>query len=202
MRTGISVVASLALIIGFVRPVIAEGAGESASTASEQKSADHNPELHFETVLTVHCQVVSVDPASRLLTVKGSNGAKIRLEVRDAKKLEGIRAGDRLLVRYIEAVRIRKGTPDRAMPAVSLKAGVLEAQPDRPQGGGVSRELTLVATVEAVDELDQEITLRGPDGSLETVMVEDPEYLKSLKAGDRIEFTHSQALALSVERES
>jgi hypothetical protein len=201
MRTGISVVASLALIIGFVRPVIAEGAGESASTASEQKSADHNPELHFETVLTVHCQVVSVDPASRLLTVKGSNGAKIRLEVRDAKKLEGIRAGDRLLVRYIEAVRIRKGTPDRAMPAVSLKAGVLEAQPDR-QGGGVSRELTLVATVEAVDELDQEITLRGPDGSLETVMVEDPEYLKSLKAGDRIEFTHSQALALSVERES
>jgi hypothetical protein len=201
MRTGISVVASLALIIVFVRPVIAEGAGELASTASEQKSADHNPELHFEAVLTVHCQVVSVDPASRLLTVKGSNGAKIRLEVRDAKKLEGIRAGDRLLVRYIEAVRIRKGTPDRAMPAVSLKAGVLEAQPDH-QGGGVSRELTLVATVEAVDELDQEITLRGPDGSLETVMVEDPEYLKSLKTGDRIVFTHLQALALSVERES
>jgi hypothetical protein len=201
MRTGISVVASLALIIVFVRPVIAEGAGELASTASEQKSADHNPELHFETVLTVHCQVASVDPASRLLTVKGSNGAKIRLEVRDAKKLEGIRAGDRLLVRYIEAVRIRKGTPDRAMPAVSLKAGVLEAQPDH-QGGGVSRELTLVATVEAVDELDQEITLRGPDGSLETVMVEDPEYLKSLKTGDRIVFTHLQALALSVERES
>jgi hypothetical protein len=201
MRTGISAVASLALIIVLVRPVIAEGAGDSASTASEQKSADHNPELHFETVLTVHCQVVSVDPASRLLTVKGSNGAKIRLEVRDAKKLEGIRAGDRLLVRYIEAVRIRKGTPDRAMPAVSLKAGVLEAQPDH-QGGGVSHELTLVATVQAVDELDQEITLRGPDGSLETVMVEDPEYLKSLKAGDRIVFTHLQALALSVERES
>jgi hypothetical protein len=87
------------------------------------------------------------------------------------------------------------------MPAVSLKAGVLEAQPDH-QGGGVSHELTLVATVQAVDELDQEITLRGPDGSLETVMVEDPEYLKSLKAGDRIVFTHLQALALSVERES
>jgi hypothetical protein len=43
--------------------------------------------------------VVSIDPASRLLTVKGTNGASIRPEVRDAKKLEEVRAGDRLLVR-------------------------------------------------------------------------------------------------------
>ena len=199
MRNAISVAASLALIIGFAGPVMAEGAGDSASTASAQKSADYNPQMHFETVLTLHCEVISVEPASQQLTVKGSNGAKIRLEVRDAKNLEGIRAGDRLLVRYVEAVRIRKGARDRATP-VSLKQGVLEAQPAR-RGAGVSREQTLVATVEAVDELDQEITLKGPDGSVETVMVEDPAYLNSLKAGDRITFAHLQGLALSVEKE-
>src|SRR5262249_37100743 len=77
MRNAISVAASLALIIGFSGPVMAEGAGDSASTASAQKSADYNPQMHFETVLTLHCEVISVEPASRQLTVKGSNGAQI-----------------------------------------------------------------------------------------------------------------------------
>jgi hypothetical protein len=152
-------------------------------------------------MLTAHCQVVSVDPVSRLITVRGPKGGEVRLEVRDPKKLEGIKAGDRFLVRYIEAVHIRKGRADESIPAVSLKAGVLQAQPGH-LSGGLARKQTLVAIVEAIDESDQEVTLRGPDGSLETVMVDNPESLKSIKSGDRIVITNSQALVLSLEKET
>jgi hypothetical protein len=45
-------------------------------------------------------------------------------------------------------------------------------------------------------------TLKGPDGSLETIMVSNPEQLSRVKVDDRIVITRPQGLALSVERES
>ena len=49
---------------------------------------------------------------------------------------------------------------------------------------------------------DQEVTLKGPDGSVETVMVENPESLKGIKVGDQIVITRSEALALSLDKEN
>ena len=52
----------------------------------------------------------------------------------------------------------------------------------------------LAAAVERVDADDQEVTLKGPDGSPDTIMVSNPEQLVAI--------TRPQGLALSVERES
>lgn len=60
----------------------------------------------------------------------------------------------------------------------------------------------IVASVEAIDEVDQEVTLKRPDGSLETLMVTNPEYLERIKVGDEVVITRGQALALSVDKES
>ena len=57
-------------------------------------------------------------------------------------------------------------------------------------------------SVERVDAANQEITLKGPDGSLETIVVSDPEHLGNVKVGDRVVVTRPQALALSVESAS
>jgi hypothetical protein len=64
------------------------------------------------------------------------------------------------------------------------------------------KKRALVASVATVDAVNQEITLKGPDGSLETTMVVNPEYLEHVKVGDRVGVTSVQTLALSFEKES
>jgi len=54
-------------------------------------------------------------------------------------------------------------------------------------------------SVERVDAANQEITLKRPDGSLETIVVSNPEHLGNVKVGDRLVITRPQALALSPE---
>ena len=76
----------------------------------------------------------------------------------------------------------------------SLKGGMIGAA-----SGG---KRALAVSVERLDVDNQEITLKGPDGSLETIMVSNPEQLSRVKVGDRIVITRPQGLALSVERES
>ena len=66
----------------------------------------------------------------------------------------------------------------------------------------IRQQRALSTSVERVDALNQEITLKGPEGSLETIMVSDPEYLSHIKAGDRVVITLPKGLALSLERES
>ena len=68
----------------------------------------------------------------------------------------------------------------------------------RPSGN----ERILSASVERIDAWNQEITLKGPDGSLETIMVSNPAHLGHVKIGDRVVIRRPQGLALSVERQS
>ena len=68
-------------------------------------------------------------------------------------------------------------------------------------GAASGGKRALAVSVERLDVDNQEITLKGPDGSLETIMVSNPEYLSNFKVGDRVVITRPQALALSLEKE-
>ena len=103
-----------------------------------------------------------------------------------------------VVIRYFEGAQIRKKKPGETLPAPSLKEGIVVGTLNK----AMKAKRMLVASVETIDETDQEITLKGPDGSLETLMVSDPEFLGSTKVGDQVVITHVQALALSLDKES
>jgi hypothetical protein len=189
MRTAAAIALALVLSPTCTRLAVADEKGAAPSSTSLQGSVNQDDELHFETVLTVHGEIASVDPASRRLTLKRQGAGTLALEARDQKTLEGVKAGDRVVIRYVEGVHIRDKKPGEGLPMASLKAGV-------PR-----RHLT-VASVGAMDETFQEVALKDPDGSQETVMVENPETLEHLKVGDQVVITRSWALALSLDKEN
>lgn len=193
-----------AIIIGvlFATSVVAAEQSTTTESATAPAAAAATSQLHFETVLTTHGEIVSVDRINRLVAIKGPRGNTLTLEARNQKNLEAIHAGDRVLIRYIEGVQIRKKNPGEALPMATLKEGIAGAAPGESPKARISRKRTMVASVETIDEANQEITLKGPDGSIETVMVENPENLQSIKTGDQLVITHSQALALSLDKEN
>ncbi len=197
MRTVAAIAVCIVLGVTCTGLAVAGEPPPAGSAASAQVAATHGDELHFVSVLTLHGEVVSVDPAHRLITLKDSKGETSTLEARSEKSLEAVKVGDQIAIRYFEGVQIRKKKPGETVPAPSLKEGVISAELGRTS----KTKHAIIASVENIDQADQEITLMGPDGSLETIMVTNPEYLGHIKVGDQVMISRSQALALSIDRE-
>ena len=187
----------VALSVPYTRLAVAEEQPQAAANGATQDSAGSGDELHFVSVLTLQGEITAIDPERRLLTLKGPNGEVLTLEAR-GDDLAARKVGESVQVRYFEGARIGKGERGEAVPVESLKDGMISAE----SGGPSAKQPALSASVERVDALNQEVTLKGPDGSFETIMVSNPEYLGHIKVGDRVVLTHPQGLALSLERES
>jgi len=198
MKFTTAIVVCIALNVTYARFAGAADQPQAESTAGTEDSATSGDELHFVTVLPFQGEIVAVDTTKRLITVKDPKGEVLTLEVRSEEDLAARKEGDRVQVRYFEGGHIGKGERGEAIPVQSLKGGMIGAE----AGGPSEKRHELGASVERVDAPNQEITLKGPDGSLETIMDSNPGYLSHIKVGDRIVITDPQGLALSLERES
>lgn len=198
MRVVAAIAMCLALSVTDTRLTVAAEQSQAGPAAGTQVSATPEDELHFVSVLTLRGEVVAVDPANRRVTVKTAEGHTSTLEVRREQDLQTLKMGDRITVRYFEGAQIRERKHGEAAPTFSLIDGMMGAT----LGGPSRKKHALVASIEKVDAANQEVTLKGPDGSLETIMVTNPEYLEHIKVGDRVGMTRVQALALSIEKEA
>jgi hypothetical protein len=64
----------------------------------------------------------------------------------------------------------------------------------------VGRQITVTATITAIDTKARTVTVKGPQGNLETVKVRDPKNLAGVKVGDLVELTYTQALAIALDK--
>lgn len=182
---------SIALSAAAQQPQAGSAGGTEASAISGDK-------LHFISVLTIRGEVVAIDPAKLLVTVKSAEGRYSNLAARREQDLQGLKVGNRITVRYFERAQISEQRLGEAAPSFSLKEGMMNAT----LGGPSRKTHALVASVEKVDTVNQEITIKAPDGSRETIKVTNPEYLDHVKVGDRVGMTRVQASVLSLEKES
>ncbi len=82
-------------------------------------------------------------------------------------------------------------------PSVTAAMGATE------KGGIRQQEVTVVAIVEKVDMKNRLVTLRGPDGTTETIRVpEDARNLSQVKKGDEVMATYYQSAAFEVVKKS
>ena len=85
-------------------------------------------------------------------------------------------------------------------PAATAASGVTTAKPGEMPARVSARQVTVTASVEAIDKITPAITLKGPEGDVVTVRVVDPKNLEKVKVGDKLAITYTEALAISVER--
>jgi hypothetical protein len=198
MRVTTVIAACIVLCVVFVQLAAAGEQAEAGPSASAQAQQTSGDELHFVSVLTFHGEIVAIDPAKQLVTLKGPEGELLTLEAEKEEALSARKVGERVVVRYFEGAEVRKsGKSQAAAPVHSLKDGMI-GEPTRIS----EKRHAMAASVENIDTANQEITLKASDGSLDTIMVSNPDYLSKVKVGDRIVITHPQALALSIENES
>ncbi|MBK6470332.1 MAG: hypothetical protein IPF94_06235 [Betaproteobacteria bacterium] len=146
----------------------------------------------------VTATVVALDAATRTATLKGELGKIVDVVVPpEAKNFAQIRIGDLVTVNYKRALTLElKGKG--SIRSSSVQAASAPAPAGAVAGGSVSRQVVLLANVDAVNAKENVITLRGPKGNIIDVTV-DPSQLKLVKLGDQVEAVYNEAVAITVE---
>jgi hypothetical protein len=192
MKTLAAISISIGLCATCTTYAVAGDQPAAESSVSAQVPVSPGDELHFVSVLTLNGEVVAIDPAGLLITLKSPQGRNSTLEVRSEKDLEAVKPGDRITARYVEGAQIGKAKSEAGTPTASLDEGINAIASGKGH--------PLVTSVESVDAINQEVTLKGHDGSLETIEVTNPEHLRRIKVGDHVVITHAESLALSLEK--
>jgi hypothetical protein len=148
---------------------------------------------------TIVATVESVDAAQRQVTLKGPEGKVVPLTVGpDVRNLEQVKVGDRVAVRYLEALSLTLKKDGKELRSSTKASDAARAQAGKRPGGVAAEQTTVIADVIAVNAKTRMVTLKGPKQVVD-LHVADPEQFKLIKVGDQIEAVYTQAMALSVE---
>src|SRR5208282_1430044 len=106
----------------------------SPSQSAAPQSATPVTGIAAETVITVHGKIVAVDAADKTVTLQGPGGKDITLKVNNPYNLQSLKAGDRYVAQFTEAISIVGKGPSDAPPVASVAAGLWTAAPGQTPG--------------------------------------------------------------------
>jgi hypothetical protein len=169
-------------------------------SACATPSGSSKPSGRTEQATQARATVTAVDPATRTVTLRETNGDELDVQVTDAvKNFDQIKPGDVVVVTYTEAVAWQVKPAGQGAPGASTTTSASTAKPGEKPAGTVGNTVMVTATITAIDLAKGTATITGPSGHSQTVKARDPNNLKQVKVGDLVDITYTEAVALAVE---
>jgi len=188
------------LMMALAGTVAAQGTGTATPPAAKPASPEPaKPKGQETAVVTLRGTVEAVDKEKQTVTIKGPKRT-LTLRVQDPKKLEAIKVGDPVVGKYYEAIAFEVKKPGTATPGVTTQQAVGTSQPGQTPAGAVGEQITITATIVAIDKAAHTVTIKGPEGNTETVKARNPKNLDAVKVGDLVEITYTRALAIALDK--
>jgi Cu/Ag efflux protein CusF len=176
-------------------------AQDEAMPSKDQKD-QAMPSKKMTQKTSVSATVEKVDVKKRELSLKDEQGNSFMVEVpEDVTRLDAIKKGDKINLDYIESMTLSLKRPEKGEMPTSSEAKMSERAPGPLPGGSMGRTITATAMVTKIDVANNKVTIKGPEGKMDTINVSDPSLqpeLSKLKKGDRIQATYTEAMAISV----
>jgi len=196
MTPRLSILAASALLGAFALPAVAQKSGTEAAGVTMHTAPGKATLRHERQIVAT---VEEVDAAKGHVTLKGPKGNIVPLTVGpEVRNLAQVKVGDKVRVRYAEALSLTLKKEGKELPSAKGASETMRAPAGSTPGGAVGEQVTVIADVIAVNAKTHEVTLRGPNRTVD-LYVEDPEQLKLIKVGDQIEAVYAQAVAVTVE---
>jgi hypothetical protein len=197
-------VIAAALTLGLAGCASSQNSPQAAAMSEAAAPPNATPigGIAAETVITFHGKIVAVDSANKQVTLQGPSGKEVTLTVNNPYNLQSVKAGDRYVAQFTEAISIVGKGPSTRPPVASLAGGLWTAKPGQVPGAVAAQQAQLVVVVAAIDPAHQRVTLQAPDGSTENLHVTNPDALQGVQVGDRITITLTQAVAIALAPEA
>lgn len=169
-----------------------------ASCASPRPKATLQTQVEQETVVTVE----AIDVPDRLVTVRTTTGDALTFYIDESvKDFPQAKVGDRVRIRYRESYAFRLKGRGEAGPGAEITTETSRDGGAHPRRSAKA-EVKATVRIETVSADGKSVTFTGPRGRRATQIL-DPalqEYVRKLRAGDEVEVTYQEALALSLDR--
>ncbi len=177
-------------------PAAARAADEKPAT---QPALSTPTGVMYSNLTTVTAKVEAVDLEKRLVTVRGPKGNAVEIEAGpEVRNLAQVKVGDMVVVKYQESIAFdlkkEAGAPEAAAAGL-----VARAEPGEKPAAGGARVIVADVVIQAIDPKTMMVTVKGPKGNVYDVKARDPKRLESIKVGDQVRVTYTEALAVSVE---
>ena len=143
--------------------------------------------------------VEAIEASTRSLTLKKSDGTYVTTVAGpDVQRFAEIKIGDKVTAKYYDNLVIRMKKPGEPDVASSSQAATAsgQAQP----GGTKAKQVTITATITAIDLKAPSITFSGPNNWKYSSRVDDTKALEKLRVGDKVDITWTEAQLVSIER--
>lgn len=151
--------------------------------------------------VTATATVESVNHAARTAALRSAEGRTFTVRAGpDVRNFDQVRPGDRLRVSFTEALAAEVIKPGTGVTSVTptLSRAAAGAMPS----GSVGVATQGVVKVQSVDTASNRVTVVGADGVPVTLNVRDAQaqqFIRGLKAGDEVQLTYTESIAVSVE---
>jgi len=177
-------------------PFLALALVVTMATLATAKKAEKPAGMAVE-VIKFEATVKAVDYVNKTLTI--SRGDKtFTVSTKNARNLDQVLAGDKVVLEYIEAVALVVKKADSPPAADEIKTVALAPKGKMP-GAIVADTVELKASVTNVDQKKRTVTVQGAGGEQKSYKVgKDVKYFKNIKKGDEVVLRVTDALAVKV----
>ena len=171
----------------------------ACSHLSGSGSGPAREEISEETSATA--TVVAVDPATRVITLRDTSGTWSVKAGPEVQNFAEIAPGDSVTVRYRESLAVALAPPGTspAAPATTIVAGT--AAPGTRPAAAVGSQTTMTVRIESVDTRNNIVVYTPASGGLRALRVRTPEgqrFIRGLSAGDSVDISFTEAMAVAV----
>jgi hypothetical protein len=160
--------------------------------------------VEIERTETVSATVESIDLDKRLVELRAGDRSTTVQVSPEVRNLAQVKVGDEVVVEYYQglAAELRKKGESQTVGKVDATTGTARMPQGGQPGAAVGNMVTTTVVIEGVDRSTNSVTFTGPSGMTRTVDVKDPKaqkFIGTLKKGDEVELTYTEALAVTVE---
>jgi plasmid maintenance system killer protein len=152
-----------------------------------------------EAALLYDGEVIKIDAATRTVTLKNQDGESTIVAGPEVKNFAEIKVGDRFDVVYelavaVELVKVKNpGVTSEQVTTTTATA----PQGNKP-GMVTTNTVTATASIEAIDATKNIVTLKGPQGNIFKVKVQNPDLMKDIAVNDQVKVVYTEAIAAVV----
>jgi Cu/Ag efflux protein CusF len=150
-------------------------------------------------VTKITATVEAIDQKTREVTLKGPKGTMTFIAGPEVKNLAQVKKGDEIVIEYAQALAMELKKSSKTAVSRTIREGGKSAAAGQKPGAIAGRQVDFVAKIDAIDMKTSMVTLSGVEHTVE-IKAKDPAVLAKFKAGDFIEGSYIEAVAVSVQK--
>jgi Cu/Ag efflux protein CusF len=196
------------LLLGALAAGLTGCASESARMASAPTAvpATAQPETVVgEAYAETEATIEAIDSKTRTVTLRAADGRTQPVQAPADVDLSALKKGDVVILGAYQRVSVKALPPGAAPLGVTREVAAARSQPGETPGRAVAEATRVVSEVAAIDLANNQVTLKGADGSAVTLDVMNPENqrkLQTLKVGDLVEMDFIEAVGVELKPRS